>query len=184
MPARLGWQGGSKTGYANSDGIRIRDAGVSRARSPGCYCIAFSTAYVRRRRVVEIRFGSVCCACVILYRENTMNFWKTLSPGRTDYESAAAGAIQEAGGDQGLQTRAQPVQSGGSHLPTAYGPNSTLSKWLRWLWLCRGPRKDRRMMSLGGQVRRAADSKARLDEWADVLGWQSWSTRDSRLRSG
>ena len=119
MPARLGWQGGSKTGYGNSDGIRIRDAGVSRARSPGCYCIAFSTAYVRRRRVVEIRFGSVCCACVILYRENTMNFWKTLSPGRTDYESAAVGAVQRAGGDQGLQTRAQPVQSGGSHLPTA-----------------------------------------------------------------
>lgn len=47
-----------------------------------------------------------------------------------------------------------------------------LGKWLRWLWLCRGPRKDRRMMSSGGQVRRAADSKhkARLGEWADVLG--------------
>lgn len=180
MPARLGWQGGSKTGYGNSDGIRIRDAGVSRARSPGCYCIAFSTAYVRRRRVVEIRFGSVCCACVILYRENTMNFWKTLSPGRTDYESAAVGAVQRAGGDQGLQTRAQPVQSGGSHLPTAYGPNSTLSKWLRWLWLCRGPRKDRRMMSLAG---RCAGQQIPSTRLALVSGLMSWAGKAGALET-
>ena len=127
VPARLGWQGGSKTGYGNGDAVRVRDAGVSRARSPGCYCIAFSTAYVRRRRAVEIKFGSVCCACVLLYRENTMKFWKTLSPGRTDYESAAVGAINP---KEGLtNARAQPEQSGsGSHLPTAL--LDALPRWL------------------------------------------------------
>lgn len=72
----------------------FRDAGVSRARSPGCYCTAFSTAYVRRRCVVEIKFGSVCCAWVLLYRENTVNARGMQSPGRTDSLKCSGGALQ------------------------------------------------------------------------------------------
>ena len=64
--------------------------------------MAFSTAYVRRRWVVEIKFGSVCCAWVLLYRENTVKTRKVQSPGRT--------VCLNAGGDLGLQTRAQLVQ--------------------------------------------------------------------------
>ena len=50
----------------------LRDAGVSsRALSPECYCTALKTAYVLRRWVVDIRFGSVCWAWADL-RENTV----------------------------------------------------------------------------------------------------------------
>ena len=83
---------------------------VSRGQeAQGCYCIAFSTAYVRRRWVVEIRFGSVCCAWELLYRENTVKTRTEQSPGRTGNLAAVVAALLllEA---WGLQTRAQLVQ--------------------------------------------------------------------------
>ena len=49
----------------------------------------------------------------------------------------------------------------------AYGPK--LSKWLRWLWLCRGPRKDRRMMSLAGRC--AGQQIPRLALMSGLMSW-------------
>ena len=67
---------------------------VSRGQeAQGCYCMAFSTAYVRRRWVVEIRFGSVCCAWVLLYRENTVKTRTEQSPGRTGNSAAVVAAL-------------------------------------------------------------------------------------------
>lgn len=68
---------------------RFRDARVSRARGPGCYWMAFSTAYVRRRWVVEMRLGRVCCAWVLLDRENTVK--SRAGQGRAEQGRAGGG---------------------------------------------------------------------------------------------
>lgn len=144
---------------------------VSRGQeAQGCYCTAFSTAYARRRWVEEIRFGSVCCAWVLLYRENTVKTSPEQSPGRAGKSDAVVAALLllEA---WGLQTRTL-VQT------------QTLARaergWLL-LWLCRGPRKDRPMMSLGWQVRRAA---ARFRGLALMDGLLSWTAEGARETEG
>lgn len=166
---------GRKLGTGSAMGFGS-ETQVSRGQgAQGCYCMAFSTAYVRRRWVVEIRFGSVCCAWVLLYRENTVKMGKEQSPGRTGNLAAVVAALLLLGA-WGLQTRAQLVQK------------QTLARakcgWLL-LWLCRGPRKDRRMMSLGWQVRRAAARFRRLALVSGLLSWTAeGSARDRWLHPG
>jgi hypothetical protein len=38
--------------------------------------MALKTAYILRRPVVEIRFGSVCCACVDLWEHTVAVTWQ------------------------------------------------------------------------------------------------------------
>lgn len=95
-----------------------------------------------------------------------------------DESRAVAGASRQVGRSGGCSLIAGGV---GITNARALVQTQTLARaergWLL-LWLCRGPRKDRPMMSLGWQMRRAA---ARFRGLALVDGLLSW-TAEERAR--